>query len=132
MAAEMSKSRLPTCACAMPAVERAGGDVDQVEVLLARRTDDDADRRVGDPAVDAAREVEREQVAVAQHVVVGEPVQDRVVDRRAQHLAERRGAERRVVVDVAGLGAAVPDHLVRERVEIEQVDARRRRRRPAR
>ena len=111
------------CAWPMPAVERAGGDVDEVEVLLARRTDDEADRRVGHPAVDAAREVEREQVAVPQHVVVGEPVQHRVVDRRAEHLAERRGAERRVVVDVAGLGTAVLDHPVRERVEVEQVDA---------
>ena len=54
---------------------------------------------------------------------MGEPVQHRVVDRGAQHLAERRGAERRVVVDVAGLGAPVADHLVGELVELEQVDA---------
>ena len=33
------------------------------------------------------------------------------------------GAERRVVVDVAGLRAALADHLVRELVELEQVDA---------
>ena len=54
---------------------------------------------------------------------MGEPVQHGVVDAGAEHLPERRGAERRVVVDVAGLGAALLDHLVRERVEVEQVDA---------
>ena len=48
-------------------------------------------------------------------------MQHRVVDRGAQHLAERAGAERGVVVDVAGLRAAVPDHLVRQFVELEQV-----------
>ena len=54
---------------------------------------------------------------------MGEAVQHRVVDRGAEHLAERHRAERRVVVDVAGLGAALADHLVRERVELEQVHA---------
>ena len=107
----------------MPASSARAGGRDQVEVLLARRTDDDAERGVGDPAVDAGGEVDAEQVAVLERVVVGESVQDRVVDRRAEHLAERRGAERRVVVDVAGLRALVADHLVRERVELEQVDA---------
>ena len=50
-------------------------------------------------------------------------VQDRVVDRGAQHLAERHRAEGGVVVDVAGLRAPLADHLVGERVELEQVDA---------
>jgi len=48
-------------------------------------------------------------------------VQDGVVDRRAQHLAERHRAERRVVVDVAGLGTALADQVVRQCVELEQV-----------
>jgi hypothetical protein len=55
---------------------------------------------------------------------VRQAVQGRVVDRRADHLAERTRAERGVVVDVATLGAGLADHAVRERVEVEQVDAR--------
>ncbi len=104
-------------------LQRPGGRVDEAQVLLARRADDEADGRVRHPAVDARGEVEGEQVAVGEHVVVGEPVQDGVVDRRAQDVAERRGAEGRVVVDVAGLRAPLADHPVREGVEVEQVDA---------
>src|SRR5688572_1575372 len=52
-----------------------------------------------------------------------EPVQHRVVDRRTQHLAKRACPERRVVVDVAGLRAAIPDHLVCQLVELEKVHA---------
>ena len=98
-------------------------------VSISRRSssravaDDQGVRRVRDPAVDRRGEVDAEQVAVDQRVVVGESVQHRVVDRGAEHLAERRGPERRVVVDVAGLGAAVLDHPVRERVQVEQVHA---------
>src|SRR5205085_50922 len=39
-------------------LEGAGGDVDEVEVLLAGGADHEADGRVGHPAVHAAREVE--------------------------------------------------------------------------
>ena len=112
--------------CCDAGLKRAAGGRDQAS-LLARRPDDDAERGVGDPAIDTRREVDADEVAVLQHVVVGETVQDRVVDRGAQDLAKRRGAERRVVVDVAGLGAALADHLVGELVELEQVDARRQR-----
>src|SRR5215203_3835349 len=52
-----------------------------------------------------------------------EPVQHRVVDRRTQHLAKRAGPERRVVVDVAGLRAAIADHLVCQLIELEKVHA---------
>ena len=103
----MSPSRLPGWAASIAAAERPPGGVDQVEVALVRRTDDQAERRVGDPAVDGRREVEAEQVTVAQGVVVRQAVQHRVVDRGAQHLAERHRPERRVVVDVAGLGAGL-------------------------
>src|SRR3546814_6652328 len=54
---------------------------------------------------------------------MGEPVQHRIIDRRAQHLPEGRGTERRVIVDVAGLRPTILDHLVRQLVELEQVDA---------
>ena len=55
----------------------------------------------GDPAIDGCREVETDQVAVNEFIVVGQPVQYRVIDRRAQHLAERAGPKRGVIVDVA-------------------------------
>jgi hypothetical protein len=48
-------------------------------------------------------------------------VQYRVIDRRTQHFAERAGPERRVIVDVARFRAAIPDHLVRQLVELEKV-----------
>ena len=112
----------PAFAAPIAASSARVGGVDEVEVALVRRTDDQADRGVRDPAVDGAGEVEAEQVAVAQHVVERQPVQHRVVDRGAQHLAEGHRAEGGVVVDVAGLGPPLADHLVRERVEVEQVD----------
>ena len=48
-------------------------------------------------------------------------MQYRVVDRRTQDLAKRAGAERRVIVDVARLRAAIPNHLVRQLVELQEV-----------
>jgi hypothetical protein len=101
--------------------QRTAGDLDQPQVLLPRRAHDQAQRGVRHPAVHGRREVDAEQVTVAQGVVARQAVQHRVVDRRAQHLPERRGTERRVVVEVAGLGAALTDHPVRQRVEVEQV-----------
>ena len=123
MAAEMSPSREPAFAAPM-AASRARVVVSmRSRSFWSGRADDHADRRVGDPSVDRAGEVETEQVAVAQHVVVRQPVQDSVVDRGAQHLPERHRAERGVVVDVAGLRPALTDHVVRESVELEQVHA---------
>ncbi len=116
---------------AEPVADPGGGDAglqrlfgrgDQREVLLTRGADDQADSGVRHPAVDADREVEAEQVAVRKRVVVGEPVQHGVVDRRAEHLAEGHRPERRVVVDVARLGPPLLDHPVRHGVEVEQVD----------
>ena len=52
---------------------------------------------------------------------MGKPVQYGIVDRRAQHLAKRAGPERRVIVDVAGLRAAIPDHLVCQLVQLQKV-----------
>ena len=101
----MSPIRPPGLRCGDAGRESPAGGVDQPQVLVAGRADHEADRRVGDPAVDGRCEVEAQQVAVLQPVVVGESVQHGVVDRGADDLAERAGAERRVVVDVAGLGA---------------------------
>jgi hypothetical protein len=62
-------------------LQRLLGRADDPQVLLGGGPDDDRTRRVGHPAVDADREVRAEDVAVAQRVVVGEAVQDGVVDR---------------------------------------------------
>ena len=99
------------------------GRVDDREILVARGADHERDRRIGDPAVDRRREIQRHEVAVPHRVVERQSVQHRVVHRRADHLAERAGAERRVVVDVARLRSGAPDHLVRATVDREQVGA---------
>ena len=52
-----------------------------------------------------------------------QPVEHRVVDRDAQHLAERHRAERGVVVDVAARRAVLADHRVGDPVELQHVDA---------
>ena len=62
-------------------------------MLVARGTHDEADRRVGDPAVDGGGEVETEQIPVPQSVAVRLAVQDRVVDPGAQHVPERSSTE---------------------------------------
>src|SRR5690606_19617887 len=51
----------------------------------------------------------------------GESVQHRVVDRGADHLAERARPERRVVVDVAGLRSGGADEVVCPSVDREEV-----------
>jgi hypothetical protein len=85
------------------------GGGDQVLVLGLRGSDDHAAGRVGDPALDGHRDVHAQQVAVAKGVVVGQPVQHRVVDRQADDVAERSPPERGGVVPVAGHRAALFD-----------------------
>ena len=104
-----------------PGDQGALGAVDDVEVFLAGGADHDRQGRVRYPPFQCDREVDREQITVPQRVVVREAVQHGVVHAGAQHLAERAGAEAGVVVDVARLGARLPDHPVRECVEFEQV-----------
>ena len=123
IAAEMSPILLPTTAAAMPASRAARRHIHQLLIDGVDGADDDREGRVGDPAVDRRGEVEREEVAILKLVVEGEAVQHGVVDRGADDLAERRAAEGRVVVDVAALGALGADHVVRQRIELEQVDA---------
>src|SRR4051812_11554700 len=95
---------------------------DQLPVLLPGRADDDGAGGVGDPAVDGDGEVHRQDVAVAQHVVVRQAVQDGVVDRQADDVAEGPAAEGGGVVPVARLGAALPDELTGVELEVEEVD----------
>ena len=104
-------------------IQRPLGGVDDREILVARRADDERDRRIGDPAVDRHREIERDEVAVLDRVVEGEAVQHGIVDRGADDLAERSGAERRVIVDVAGLRPGAPDQVVGAAVDRQQVRA---------
>src|SRR5690606_17953971 len=56
-------------------------------------------------------------------VVVRHPVQHRVVDGRADVVAEGSAAEGWRVVDVAGLGARAENHLLGPAVDLEQVGA---------
>src|SRR6185312_8550265 len=104
-------------------LQRDLGGLDQLQVGRVGGADDDGERGVGDPAVDADRHVDAEQVTVAQDVVVRQAVQHRVVDRQAQHVAERAAAERGGVVPVAGLGAAFPDPAAGVVFDVHQVDA---------
>ena len=103
--------------------ERPLRGLDLAQILGACRPDRNRDRGVGDPAVDRRGEVEADEVAVPEPPVVRQPVEHRVVDRDAQHLAERHRAERRVVVDVAARRALLADPRVRDPVELQDVDA---------
>ena len=79
IATEMSPSRLPGTATSMAASSARSGGVDQVEVALVRRTDDQAEAESAtQPSTEAAKST-AEQVAVAQRVVVREPVEHGVV-----------------------------------------------------
>jgi len=95
---------------------------DELDVVLGRGADDDGECGVGHPAVDAQGEVHAQDIAVAQGVVVRESVQDRVVDRKADDVAERAAAEGRGVVPVAGVGTAFFEHVAGVVFQVEQVD----------
>ena len=111
MAWEMSPMRAPGPAAAIPARSARSVALDQRDALRRLRVaDDEADGGVGDDSVQGDGEVERQQVAVGERVVVRQPVQHGVVDRRADVVAERPAAEGRRVVDVAGLRAGLDDH----------------------
>lgn len=103
-------------------LERGAGGLDQGHALGgARLPHQKADRGVGRDAVEAYGEVEGEQVAVAQREVARASVEHGVVDRRADVVGEGAAAEGRGVVDVAGLGTGLADHLRGPTVEVEQV-----------
>ena len=99
------------------AAERLLGPLDQQPVLLGDLADQE--RRVG-VAVDAAdvrRDVDVDDVAVAQLGGVGDAVADHLVDRRAQRLGEALVAQRR------GVGVVVEQELVADPVELVRGDA---------
>ena len=103
MAWEMSPMRAPGPAAAIPAAQRALGRVDHRDALRGPRVaHDEADGGVGDDPAQGDGEVEGQQVAVGERVVVRQSVQHGVVDGRADVVAERPASEGRRVVDVAG------------------------------
>ncbi len=106
--------------------ECALGRLDEPEVFVAGRSDDEGHGGVGDPSVDRCGEVERDEVAVAECVVERQAVQHGVVDGGAEDLSERHRAERGVVVDVARLRPCLADEVVSVTVDVEQIrpDAR--------
>ncbi len=77
--------------------QRLLGGGDQLEVLGARSTDDEARRGVGAPAVDRGAAVDVQQIAVRQPYVARQAVQHRVVHRSTDDAAERAGREPRLV-----------------------------------
>ena len=105
-------------------VEGALGRLDEGQARRRLRVaHDEADGRVGDNAVQGHGEVEGEQVAVGEGVVVRQTVEHGVVDRGADVVAERPTAEGRCVVDVARLGSGGDDHAARPLVDLEEVGA---------
>ena len=100
------------------------GALDQAQVVGMLRADAEADGGIRDPSVDVDRQIEADQIAVLQVVVVRNAVQHGVVHGRADVVRERTGAEIRRIVDVAGRGAlAVHDALVDEFVDFQQIGA---------
>ncbi len=86
--------------------------------------DDEADGGITDPAIDVDRQVEADQIAVLEVVVVRDAVQHGIVHGNADIVRERTGTEIRSVIDVAGFGAlAVHDALVHELVDVQQIGA---------
>ena len=112
----MSESRLPTRACSMPAPSASLADVEQPLRLgrdLAHRQRHGA---VGDEPVERDAEIERDQVALARAILVGDPVHDHRVRRDAE-----RGRE--ALVALGGRVAALRrDVLVGDAVELPHLD----------
>lgn len=80
-------------------VEGPPRGLDEAQVGGAGCADGEADRGVPGPALQFGAAVDAHQVAVAQPVVGGDAVHERVVHGRADHRGERRGGERRPVAE---------------------------------
>ena len=119
----MSPMRLPTTAAAMPASSASSAVRDQPCVLGAGAADGEADGRVADPAAEDRAAVDAHQVAVAQPVVVGDAVHDRVVDGGADDGGE--GGRRPVgaVAEEGRSGAGLAEDRAGGPVEVAQADA---------
>ena len=105
--------------------ERLLGGLDETQVTwILVFANHEADGRVTHPAVDADGEVEADQIAVLERVVIRHTVQRRIVDRNADVMGERSRAEVRRVVDVAGLRALpVGNALVHNLIDLQQIRA---------
>ena len=64
------------------------GCLDEPQIVGLGCADDERHGGIGDPTVDVCREIDAQQIAVLERVIEGQPVQRRIVDRRAQDLAE--------------------------------------------
>lgn len=104
--------------------QRILGGLDQANIGGPRRSGDHTDRMIGHPAVERDRQIEREQVTVAEIRVVGKAVEDGIVERQAEHVAERAPPEGRRVIPVTGNGATGGDHLAAAVLDLHEVDAR--------
>ena len=83
--------------------ERILSAFDQAQVLgILVLADHEADGGVADPPVDADCQVEADQIAVFQVIIIGDAMQHGIVDRNADVMLERASAEIRGVIHVAG------------------------------
>ena len=116
---EMSLTRPPRRAAAMPGPERLLGDPHQLGGLRGDLAHGHGDGRVAVPAVDDRAAVDRDDVAVLEHPGARDPVHHLVVDRGADGRREGRVA----VPQERGHPAGVADVLLRDRVELTGADA---------
>ena len=117
---EMSLTRPPSRAAAMPA--HSASSVTRISSATSGGdlADRDGDRGVAVPAVDDRAAVDRDHVAVGEHADAGDAVHDLVVDRGADGAGERR-----VAVALERRDAAVrADVVLGERVELAGGDTR--------
>jgi hypothetical protein len=100
--------------------ERPPGHVAERERLWGDRADSDGQRRVAVEPVDDRAEVDGDEVAVDEHPVARDAVDDLVVDRDADDGRVRRDAEAHVVVEEVRGGALTGKHLAGHDVEVRR------------
>ena len=127
IAAEMSPTRPPTTAAAIPACSAASAVATSRVVRLAGGADRERDRRVADPAVEGGAGVDAEQVAVVQRLGRGDAVQRDVVHRQADDAGERRRRGQRLVAQERRAGAVACEDIAGDRVELGEAHSGRRR-----
>ncbi len=104
--------------------QRPFGGVDHRETLGGLvLTHDETDGRVRGDAAEDHGQVQRQQIAVGQRVVVGKAMQHSIVDGGADVVTERTATEGRRVVDVAGRRPGSLDDLFGPLIDLEQIGA---------
>ncbi len=113
---DVAKS-VPAPELAHPVPQRLLGDIEQTLHLVGHITDRHGECRVTVPALVDRSGIDRDDVAVAEGVAVG----DSVDDRRVRRCADRGGEP--VITQERRPAAAFPDHLSGDRIEIPRRNA---------